>query len=561
VIEDVAALAYLDARAAINGIKSIVRDPKRLLAWSVYGILIANSWFQRSMQRSFRLHGGFDQTWVAVLSPAILALVPAALLAFLGFTVLSSAIRARPRIGFTWPADGRFLCGSALAPRVVVAWLQLRTSLGLLLRWPLLILIIAGFPGIAQASLSAIFYGGMGVAAAMLLNWQAGNAAGLLSRWARTPLIVAGAAMLAGGLGSFVPPLVLAARDSAHAISIITAHAFATLPGTWLAGAMDGDALDIIPLLVLALLAGSAAAWAAGDCYPELWQAASRTFVLRQIARRRSLWEGVGESSLQRQLEAADLAPGAKRKARATHSAADTALSGAWTILWKDWIAMRRGPIAGWGPLGRIALIALIAAAVGIGLSTSDVSPSTVDAMLIGLSIAGTISYMQILALTSATVAADLRMPIWALSASPLPVRLFAWTCAASWRPALGCALALTALGVAGHVPLLAMAAFPAALFVTIVTRIVGLAAFTILPHQGDIRGPAAMLRLAIIYLLVLPAAVVGVPVGLWSGLAAGIASAAVVALIESAALLLFAGTRLDGNAMAYNPAATFDGQ
>jgi hypothetical protein len=95
----------------------------------------------------------------------------------------------------------------------------------------------------------------------------------------------------------------------------------------------------------------------------------------------------------------------------------------------------------------------------------------------------------------------------------------------------------------------------------TVATRIVGVAAFTILPHRGDARGPAAMLRLLLVYLLMAPAAVVGVVTGMTLGIPAGIAAGVVIAIAECGALLLFAGTRLEGNAMAYAAPAPLEQQ
>ena len=549
-LQDLGALLYFETRGFVNSVKTIVREPKRLLAWSLYALLLGNAWLQRSMQRRFT-HIGLDHSWFSTLWPAISVIASPALFCLLGYAILASAIRHKPRVGFLWPADGRFLCGSQLSPKIVVMWLQLRVLAMLVLRWPLLLFILVGFPGLATAPLSSVLAGGFAVAAAFLLQWQVSNAVALWSRRARAPLIGLGILVALVGVIGLASPLRAVTLAPAHPVAAIAAHPFRLPPGSLFSAGLAGDWAATGILFLLSLMVAAFATAAASDAYPEMWQASTRLFVLRNIARRGTLW--LGDGSWRTQLDAAE--GNAKQRAlRPTASSVDARLTGAWTLLWKDWVGFRRGPLSGWGQVGRVLLIVLIAGGVGFVLSSSALGAGASEAMLFGLAISGLISYVQILALASAGVTVELRMPFWSLSAAKLPLRLFAWTCAASWRPALGCAVAGVALAVAAHMPVLAYGAVPAAIALTIATRIIGVAAFTILPHQGDARGPAAMLRLLLVYALFLPTAAAGIGAGIFAGLAAGVAAGAVVLAAECFGLLLFAATRLEGNAMAYSP-------
>lgn len=550
-VEDVAALAYLDYRALVNGVRAIVRDPKRLVAWAFYAILVGNAWLQRSMQRRLGASGWPNHNWLSSVAPVALALLPAALLALIGYGVLSAGLRRRPKIGFSTPADGRFLVGSKLSPRVVTGWLQLRTFGALALRWPLLVLILFGLPGIAQIPAASVFAGAFAILAALLLNWQMANAAALVARRTPIPLIVAGAAMLTIALAALAGPVLAAIREPGRMVEALSTHGASFVPGSWLVSALEGNIWGTIALLGFATIAGVVATIESGDCYPEIWQTSARIFVLRRIARRGAFWQSIGDSAVQRQLDAADLKTPPPSRSHVAASSRDSALAGPWTLLWKDWIAFLRAPVGSWGPGLRVVLIVVVAAGIGILVGFGG-SGAGGRAALIGFCIAGLIWYVQFLALTSAGIVVDLRMPIWSLSVARLPMRLLAWTVASSWRPAVGCTLALVALGLAGGIPAIALAALPAAALVTWATRVVGLAAFTILPNQSDVRGPGAMLRVLMIYLLMAPAVIAGVVAQLVGGLPAAIVCAIVVLLAECVCLLLFAAMRLEGNAMAY---------
>lgn len=560
-LQEIAALSYLEYRSFINGLRAVATDPKRLIAWGFYALLIGNAWLQRSVQRRYVIPGATEHTWVSAIAPAVLGLLPAVILAILGYGILSAALRRRLRLGFSWPADGRFLCGSKLSPRLVVSWLQYRSIALLAIRWPLMLLILVGFPGIAQVPIATIVANGFGILAALVLNWQAANASALLAR--RNPFVwmALGAITLAIAVAALVEPVYAAIRNPNDIVKAIATHAHSLPPGSWLVQSLQGNHAAIVPFILLALAAGFVAIYWSDDCYPELWQSSARLFVLRRFARRATLWQGVGDTSLQRQLEAADQGASPRRRAGPTRSAADSVLAGPWTVLWKDWIAFSRAPFGALGNITRVILIVVVSVGVGLALSSGDLGNGLGSAAIGGILIAGSFWYVQILALMSASIAVDLRMPIWGLSGASFPARLLAWTFAASWKPALASGLVVAALGIAGRLPIAALAAFPAAALLTWATRVVGLAAFTILPSQADTRGPGAMLRVLIIYLLLAPAAIGATISGILAGAAAATVAGVTILIIESVALLLFASTRLEGNVMAFTAATSLEPQ
>src|SRR5438477_3661217 len=124
---ELAALAYLDATLFRNRVRVLVREPRRLLPW-----LLFLAWLGWALPaRAFYARGHVrGRPELAAILPV---LVPGATLAALGLLVWLRTSRAPA--AFSSPADARFLCGSALSPRLVVFWLQLRQVRRQLLVW------------------------------------------------------------------------------------------------------------------------------------------------------------------------------------------------------------------------------------------------------------------------------------------------------------------------------------------------------------------------------------------------------------------------------------------
>ena len=166
-------LLYLDAHILWNRIRTAARNPLRLGLWALFLLVIVSSLQARTMMNdAIRSRPApppgagpflifFDPTsWLPVAATFVPGLV---LVAFGGFTIGSCR---QPLPAFKSAADARFLCGSALAPRLVVLWLVARVILSLSWRIPLMLYV---FVVILPASLGLSVSSGAGAFFALLL--------------------------------------------------------------------------------------------------------------------------------------------------------------------------------------------------------------------------------------------------------------------------------------------------------------------------------------------------------------------------------------------------------
>jgi hypothetical protein len=81
--------------------------------------------------------------------------------------------------------------------------------------------------------------------------------------------------------------------------------------------------------------------------------------------------------------------------------------------------------------------------------------------------------------------------------------------------------------------------------------RMIGLAVYAVMPSSLDMLGPGVAIRIFAVYLLSAPVVAAGLAPGLaFHSLPIGIATATVVALVESFGLLMFATYRIEGNGL-----------
>jgi hypothetical protein len=105
------------------------------------------------------------------------------------------------------------------------------------------------------------------------------------------------------------------------------------------------------------------------------------------------------------------------------------------------------------------------------------------------------------------------------------------------------------------------LAGVPAAVALVLYLRAVGLALYSLFPSTIDQRGPLAMVRMLLTYLLAAPPAVVcaaagfelyragmAAPQALYAAVAAGI----ITSLVETLALVAFAAARIAGQGVAF---------
>src|SRR5215472_3840934 len=123
------ALPWLDWRLVRNRARTIARTPRRLVPWLLFLVLLVPNLANRLIIASAarRSQSGVS---LEILAPAG-RFVPGLALAILGLALWQAG--GRPPASFQSPADGRFLVGAGLPPRLVLTWLALRSARRLLL--------------------------------------------------------------------------------------------------------------------------------------------------------------------------------------------------------------------------------------------------------------------------------------------------------------------------------------------------------------------------------------------------------------------------------------------
>jgi hypothetical protein len=411
--EQVLALIYLDARIFVNRVRVLARDPKRLLPWLIFlawmgWALPARFFFARGRVRN----AGFE--WGDLLP----MLVPGIALAIVGAVVWMRSSRAPA--GFSSPADARFLCGSALSPRLVVFWLQVRQARRQLLVWGanvvlwVFILPFALRITVLEALRAAVV---LAVAGTFLTGIQlpvfvaARRGAASVLRVTGITLVVVGVAAVASGTLSL-------AAVSPLPSAILTAIP----PGSWVVGAVEGQVAPFAALVVLAVVAVAASVAVGGDCYPELWQSSIRVIAARRALRQRG-W----------------LRQPSRRRASAVASVGPRWVPpGAWALLWKEWIALGRGAIGS----RMVALILVFSFVAGAGLVLLASESRRGAGVAGGIGGLVVVTAFAIAMGNTVRLASDLRSPLWWLSASGITARMAAWTLAGALKAAVPFAVA-----------------------------------------------------------------------------------------------------------------------
>jgi hypothetical protein len=546
-------LLYLDAHILLNRIRTAARNPLRLIFWLLFILVILSSIQARTMMnnavrsRPVPVSGPGSFPMFFDPSPYLhiaATFVPGAILVVFGLFTIASCRQPLP--AFRSAADARFLCGSALPPRLVVLWLVVRVILSLSWRIPMMLFF---FIFILPASLGVSAAGGLGAFFALLLLMAtvALNLPIFISRQRRigpNPAL-AGWLLLLTGLASLVVVFMALSTGAPTLPSALQSVAVALPPGSWLVGAVEGNGLALLALAGLAL--GSLAlTWrVAGDVYPELWTSSARVIVLRRAMRRRGpFMTRIDQRQLLKEAGIADASH--RRQTAAASSQARWVPSGAWTILWKEWLATRR--VASGMRLPAIAL--LVAVVVGAAIGTLSRSSPEVAGFLIGPLAYGVV---MISLFTAYRLGSDLRKPIWWLSASTLRARLGVLLVARSLRLAIPITAGLlTASAVGGNAAFFLVGA-PIAMAATWAINGMALGTYAILPGTSDMRGPGGCLRVIALFIMVIPIAIGATIGGIATESGTGSLVAAVItALAEGWLLVLFAASRLDGNGLAF---------
>ena len=464
------ALAYLEWHYISHALAAIRRSPGRLALWIPYALIFGFSLFSRLYGAR---HGLRD---VIGIDPRIETGIAGLYVALVGGT-FGAAAGGRITT-FRSPVEAVLMSNAGLRPLTIAVWLQLRRLVASFGRafggFGYLFLIFAPHGADAAATVRAF------IAAMLVIAVPLGAElpAFLIARGRlRSPLRVA--AWTLAAIGVAIAIVGFAGRRTWSAV-VATTHLD---PGAIVGAIFSNDPRAIlVPLGILALFV-SIVALLGDDALPELYSASQG---------RLALSHGKSGASL--------------RAPRASIKAPARVPSGAFALLWKDWLAFRRG-------LGVTLLVggatfwALCgAAAAYAALRFADDTP---------LASVFVIATFAVIAWAPATAASgladDLQKPLFWLSHASLRSRLVAWTLGRTWRGGASLACGpVAASAVAGH-PAVAVAALPITLAAYWSLQALGIGLYAIFPSPLDARGPIALLRLLTSVAYLAPASIVAV--------------------------------------------------
>lgn len=530
----ISALLYLEGHMLLNRVHQIARRPGRLIIWALFVLWFGSFLF-------FRATRPHDFTSTLPYQLGLLsAFVPGLVLILLGMQVVIGC--RRPPAAFAYPADARFLFGSRLPSRLVVFWLQLREAFFSGTRMFFVLFVSAWAFARSPAGL---FTTALALATMYITMFGARLPAFLANRrmpGLRVPLW--GAAIVGAGALSLVYSVFQGARANDFHLLFLARHTLQLPPGTWLIEAFHGQFAPLVLLCVLATLVVSVGSLASEDAYPELWEASARLYAFRSLAASgRILWN----REALRKLRDTDPTQPQRAAQSAASVSGERTPGGALTLLWKEWLALRRTPgglrwptlwLLGGAFAGYLAGIAALD--LSIYVSIALIAPALNTTVVIGSQ-------------ASVTLSAEIRRPIWWLAKGGLTERLLVWAAAGLLRVAPPLVLAEIVAGVVLQDWLLLAGALPLTVALLMLIRAIGLACYVILPGRNDLRGPGFLLRLFATYLLLVPPAVV------WAVLqyatqefVVGAIGGLLFAAVETYALVSFAAGRLQDNAMAF---------
>jgi hypothetical protein len=531
----VRSLVYLDGHIFLNRLKTIRRDPKRLWIWAVFILLLLFILPQR-----FVIRGQTGAYWSGISSVlgAAVMFVPGLALLWLGLAVLTSR---RAMALFRSAADARFLCGSALPPRVVILWLNFRMLRFVLLQLPA----IAFWFVILAPSLRGAIVGilEIWVSFGLFMAFLSGLNLPLIKLRRQIPMLLRATGIVLTGFGL---ASLAAATSQAGQGSIPAAGVLLNLPpGSWMVGGFHGNPLAIIGLAGCAIAAIALSVRLANDVYPEVWESSLRMITVRRLMRQRGGILSVRET--RQAMQEAGVAVAQRRSVRVSSVRGRHVPSGAWTLLWKEWLATVRvrGGLR-WPMIGLVlALVIGWSAGGGFGRLPKGA----------GLALVSFPIYMVLIIniFMSFRLGIDLRNPLWWLSAASLRARLLVLTLARSLRQIVPIAAGLAAAAIAARSATIVFVGLPAFAASVWALQAICMGTYTIIPSPADIRGPGQMLRMFLLVFMIIPLTIV-FAVGLvgFRSIPWAVLLTAAGALLEGWGLLAFAAYRLQGNGLAF---------
>lgn len=518
------ALPWLDWRLTRNRARTIARNPRRLVPWLLFLVLLVPNLANRVLLASTARRAGDGFPLGDILAPAG-RYVPAAAVVVLGLALWQSG--GRPPAAFQSPADGRFLVGAGMPPRLVLGWLALRSARRLILA------------GLFYLVLLAVSVPGSGLSRVQLVAATAGLTGYLwLIFGARVVLFAVQTKVRGASLGWV--GLAVTAVGALTGVTTLTDLGLAgpldaLPPGAWLRDAFGGDLTSVAWLVGVAVGLAALGIAAAGDCLPELWVASSRSFELRRQMRASGLG---GLIAIRGRRGRQD------RRVAAISTPAAWAPPGAWALAWKEWLTLLR--VRGGLQLQSGLLLGAVVAGTIAGVLTVDQPPVVVLILAYALFLFSVLSN-----LLAVRMAADLRSPVWWLAVDPLWWRLGVLTLARAAR--LGVPLALfgaVLAAMASGQPAFAIGFAAVAVALAWMIAALGLASYSLLPAASDLR-VAQMLRVFALYAALLPVGMATIPGAIARSLPLVMAGGALALSAETIAFIAFAAYRLQGNGLA----------
>jgi len=517
-MNDFAVLAQLDLMRIRNTIRGVVRSPGRAGVWLLYIIWCGAVIVLRFVKNAYP--SPRDARHFGIGEPA------ASIVAF-GFIFACAFMLLRAGGGqvgaFASKADARFLTSSHLNPRHVAIWLQLRNSLGSILRFLYLIILytmIFNTAGTLSGMTFSMAFGAAFAGSLAIPGLAVNKRFGAAFTWALICVaILASAGVLGLALAFVHAPAQLAA------IPLLLEH---LRLGAIVSAMLAGAAGPLLALFLATVVLIVAAYFCALDLYPELYEASLSS---QPASRRRGF--GRGRTTEEYQVHNV----GASR----------TLLAGGWTLIWKEWLGFRRGRS------GRITIVASALFILGAGVAGRMFGTKTTDALLIGLAGPAFTVAILLMTMTAISLASDLRKPIWWLGPDALRIRLYAWIVSITWRMSAIVFFASSAYALMVGRTSFILWLLMLAVLMPLMLRAVSLATYAILPAPADQRGPLAMLRVFITLTMFLPP-VIGyfAAMLLFHNFYAEMTALLLVSLLQIGALIEFASWRMNGSGSSF---------
>jgi hypothetical protein len=463
------ALAYLEWRFAVHHATAIARSPLRLAIWIPYLFSIAAVAYAR-------ISAPHHQAFLSVGLPYEISTAVGGL--YLGTLGVSVGLAAGGRVAaFRSAGEAVLFVNAGVRPLGIAIWLQVRKVAAGWSRWisALTYVFLIAIPAhVGPVAVVRIFVASL---LALAVHMSSELPAFLVARGRlRTPVRVAGWSLAAAGF-------VCAAASLAGPRIHRTLATAGLDPGAGVSAIFRGDPGMLVLLGALLALCVVAIVLLGDDAIPELYAASV------QAAARRS-----ARSPVTAQLGFAAPAQ--------TQTVTPRVPAGALALLWKDWIAFRRGrgTLGVW--LAGTAFWALCGAVTAFAAkSWNDLTP-----------LATLLSMSAVIVVLSASfgaargLGAELTKPLFWLSADPLRARLGAWTLGRAVRGGIAIGSAPFAAGIVSGDASLAAGALPLAIVSYWSLQCLGLALFALFPSPVDTRGPLTLVRLVLTALYLAPA-------------------------------------------------------